>query len=379
MERERLDALVLRLPENVLLLSGWWPMIGASTLVFARESEAALLVPECYLEEVHSTVRQARVDTYPYGLLGAPDPMEALAAWLANEARGKKWTRIGYEGTFGLVAPSWNSAEFTPVTSATRALYENAFAGAELVDSTALIQRERQTKTPYEVAKIRLASEISAFGLAAFDGAVHIGTTGVDLAALVEHAIMTRGTGFGGASRVRGYAQVACGPRESAIGHRPNEISTRRRLDDGDVALLELGVVVDGYWADRTRVRVAGTPTQEQQRVFETVRRAKEAAIATLRPGVTTGDVDAAARAVVRDAGYADQFPHITGHGVGFGYHEFLLKLAPGGKDAIEEGMITTVEPGIYFEPAGGLRLEDDVLVTASGADILGPHLEELA
>jgi Xaa-Pro dipeptidase len=163
---------------------------------------------------------------------------------------------------------------------------------------------------------------------------------------------------------------------KSTLGNRPNEISTCRALRDGDVALLELGVVVDGYWADRTRVRVAGTPTDEQQHVFEIVRSAKQAAIAVLRPGVTTGDVDEAARAVIRDAGYGNRFPHITGHGVG--YHEFLLKLAPGGKDRIEEGMITTVEPGIYFEPAGGFRLEDDVLVASKGPEILGRHKESL-
>jgi Xaa-Pro dipeptidase len=145
------------------------------------------------------------------------------------------------------------------------------------------------------------------------------------------------------------------------------------------VALLELGVVADGYWADRTRVRVAGDPSEQQGKAFEAVREAQEAAVAAIRPGVSGAEVDEAARSVIRDAGFGDFFPHITGHGLGFGYHEPLPKLAPGEMFRLVEGMITSVEPGVYFKPGGGFRIEDDVLVTASGTDTLGPFRKSLA
>jgi Xaa-Pro dipeptidase len=194
----------------------------------------------------------------------------------------------------------------------------------------------------------------------------------------VEREIMVRGTGYHGAVRVRAYAQVAVGPEESALGYRPNEVSTRRHLERGDVALLELGVVADGYWADRTRVRVCGEPTLEQSKVFDTVRRAQDAAAAAIRPGISGAEVDEVARSIIRDAGYAEFFPHITGHGLGFAYHESLPHLAPGEAGPLEEGMVTSVEPGVYFKPCGGFRIEDDVLVTATGSETFGSYRKSL-
>lgn len=378
MEDARLDALVLRLPENVLLLSGYWPMLGASTLVFPREGDAVIHIPDYYEAEAGPSLWEANPTYTKFGVLGAPDWMEATSNFLRAAANGKGWRRIGYEGAFAMIAPAWQSSEVLVPTEQTRPLYEAAFTGAELVDASALIQTERRRKTPYEAAKLRIASEISCIGMEVFQNMADIGVSGIELVAAVEAEIMSKGIGYGGAQRVRGYAQVATGPDETAISYRMNEISTTRRLQNGDVALLELGVVADGYWADRTRVRVAGQPTDEQARVFETLVKAQEASCAVIRPGATGGEVDEAGRAIIRDAGYADQFPHITGHGLGFGYHESAPKLAPGSSEVLAEGMFTSVEPGIYFKPVGGFRIEDDVLVTATGSEILGPFRKEL-
>src|SRR5438128_2107230 len=106
MERARLDALVLRLPENVLLLSGFWPMIGATTLVFPREGAAVALIPAYYQKEAEASLWGAEPRYYPFGVLGAPDPMEALSGFLRDAARRKGWRRIGYEGNFPMLAPS---------------------------------------------------------------------------------------------------------------------------------------------------------------------------------------------------------------------------------------------------------------------------------
>jgi Xaa-Pro dipeptidase len=314
---------------------------------------------------------------YGYGVLSAPDPANAVQKVLAAIAQGKSWKRIGYEGSFEVVAPSWNSAEFLVPATQTRELLRSALDGSELIDASAMLQSQRLRKTPYEIGKLRLASEISCFGLEAFERLVEIGVTGVELAAAVERDVMVLGTRKGG-ERVRGFAQVAVGPEETAVGYRPNEISTLRPMKSGDVALLELGVVVDGYWADRTRVRVAGTPTDEQIKIFDTVRRAQEAAVAAIRPGVSGAQVDEAARSEIRDAGYAADFPHVTGHGLGFRYHESSPILAPNSATILEEGNLTSVEPGIYRLPAGGFRIEDDVLVTKTGAEIFGPFPKNL-
>jgi Xaa-Pro dipeptidase len=377
MEAQRLDALVLRLPENVLLLSGFWPMIGATTLVFPLHGNSVCIIPSCYEQEAAKSLWDSQSVFYGYGVLEAPNPAIAVQNSLSAIAKGKSWKRVGYEASFEVVAPSWNSAEFLVPAAQSREMLAQVFAGSELVDISVLLQTQRLQKTTYEIEKLRLASEISCFGLNAFEKLVEVGITGVELAAAVEHEVMVSGTKKG-AYRVRAFAQVAVGPEETAVGYRPNEVSTLLRMRAGDVALLELGLVVDGYWADRTRVRVAGQPTDEQFKIFEVVRKAQEAATAAIKPGVSGAYVDEAARSVIREAGYAEYFPHVTGHGLGFRYHESSPILAPQSATQLEGGNLTSVEPGIYKKLVGGFRIEDDVLVTASGAEIFGPFPKNL-
>ncbi len=378
MEEAGLDALILTLPENVLLLSGYWPMIGASVLIFPREGTATCIIPECYRNDLAGIFEDIDQVFYPYGVLTAPDPLTGIRRCLAPIARAS-WKRIGYDGSLGVVAPSWNCAEFLFPLGDAEAFLRSWFTKAELVDFSGRIQLERSRKTAPEIEKLRVAAEISALGLRAFDELVRIGASGVELAAAVEHAVMVQGTGFQGARRVRAFAQVAVGAEESSLGYRANETSTTRTLQDGDVALLELGVVVDGYWADRTRVRIAGKASAEQRRIFDVVRESQQVAIAAIRPGTPCAEVDAASRAVIRQSGYEEFFPHVTGHGLGFRYHESAGLLAPSSAEILEEGMLVTVEPGIYRQPEGGFRIEDDVLITATGAEVLGPHPSRLS
>ncbi|HWF48211.1 MAG TPA: Xaa-Pro peptidase family protein [Bryobacteraceae bacterium] len=378
MEAARLDGLILRLPENVLLLSGFWPMIGASTLLFPRDGKASILIPAYWKSEAMPSLWEAEPHLFEFGVLGAPDPASTLRDVLSSLARKGQWKRIGYEGGFTTIAPSWQSGEALVPTERTKAFYEAACPGSELVDATALIQTERSRKTAFEAAKLRIVAEISCIGMEVFQGMVEPGVSGIDLVAAVEAEIMRKGIGYKGAQRVRAYAQVATGSQQTAIAYRMHEISTTRPLRDGDATMLELGVVADGYWADRTRVRVAGQPSDEQSKIFAALSAAQQAAIDTIRPGVTGAQADEAARAVIRDAGYGDAFPHLTGHGLGFGYHESLVRLSPGSKDVLEEGMLTSVEPGIYLDGPGGFRIEDDVLVTQDGREVLGPFRKEL-
>jgi Xaa-Pro dipeptidase len=188
---------------------------------------------------------------------------------------------------------------------------------------------------------------------------------------------MVRGTGFEGARCVRAFAQVATGP-ESARGWRPAEVTTTRRLQEGEVALLELAVVADGFWCDRTRARVAGEPTAEQRAIHDLVRTAQAAAVAAVRPGVEAAFVDEAARRVIRGGGREREFIHITGHGLGYRYHEYAPILAPNSRDVLRQGMIHSVEPGVYGLAFGGIRIEDDVLVTEGGAEVLAPISSDL-
>ena len=296
-----------------------------------------------------------------------------------DRAGGRRWRRVGVEGGMEATAPAWSAAENLVPAAPTWRLLEGVFGARRLVDASSFLQEQRAAKTPYEIGRVARSARLSCLGLEEFQRRVQPGVSGVELAAAVEAAVMGRGTGVEGARRVRAFAQVATGARETWRGWRPAEISTTRRLEEGDLALLELAVVADGYWCDRTRARVAGQPSALQREVRDVVARAQEAVLAAVRPGARGADLDEAARRVIREAGHERAFVHITGHGVGFRYHEDRPFLAPWSGDVLAEGMIHTVEPGIYLPGMGGIRLEDDVAVRAEGAEVLGPAPSALA
>jgi Xaa-Pro dipeptidase len=378
MAEAELDALVCRLPENVLLLSGYWPLSGWSFLLLPRDETAVCVAPHCEEREAKEELWEARCVTYRFGVLNAPNPYDAVAGLLDKAVRGEPYGRVGIEGTFENVAPPWNVAEPAIPAGFTRGLLESVFGCEALVDATDLLHGLRARKTPAEQDKLRRTNTIAQLGMEAFHDEVKPGVSGVELVAHVEHAVMTKGTVQADARRVRAFAQVATGAAETSMGYRPMEIATTRKMAEGDLALLELAVVADGFWCDRTRVAVAGTPADQQREVFEAVVRAQEAAIAAVRSGVRAGEVDEAARSVIREAGYDEGFFHVTGHGLGFRYHEPAPLIAPVSEEVLETGMCHTVEPGVYLPEIGGIRVEDNVVVTENGAEVLGPFRKEL-
>ena len=143
-----------------------------------------------------------------------------------------------------------------------------------------------------------------------------------------------------------------------------------RRISEGDFLLADFGAAYKGYKADLTRTLVLGEPDARQHEVHSVVRAANEAALATVRPGALSGEIDEAARRVIRDAGYGEYFIHRIGHGLGLDVHEYP-SLDPGSAIPLEENMVVTIEPGIYIPGWGGVRIEDDAVVTSEGAQLL--------
>jgi Xaa-Pro aminopeptidase len=147
--------------------------------------------------------------------------------------------------------------------------------------------------------------------------------------------------------------------------------SSARKVEAGDLVMVELATVVDGYWSDLTYMAVAGQPTARQKEVHNAVLEAQQAAAGQMRPGARFSDPDGAARRVLHKAGLDSYFVHITGHGVGLRYHEFIPILLPGADGVLQEGMVASVEPGVYIEGFGGIRIEDNVAVGADGPQFL--------
>ncbi len=132
-----------------------------------------------------------------------------------------------------------------------------------------------------------------------------------------------------------------------------------------------MAAVIDGYWSDLTRVAVAGEPTEKQREIYDLVLRAQTAAIQKMLPGVSFSEVDRAARQIIEAGGYGKYFVHITGHGIGLRYHEFIPLLHPQVEGRLATGMVSSVEPGVYVPDWGGIRLEDNVAVTEEGPEYL--------
>ncbi|HLE92209.1 MAG TPA: Xaa-Pro peptidase family protein [Anaerolineales bacterium] len=378
LHQQQIDALVCRLPENIVMLTGYWPMNGFAFLVFPVDKEPILIapVPE---EELAREGWVEDLRTFKWGLVDSGDPYVSIASLLKQAAveLGLVGKRIGYEGSFEFIAAPYVGAEPSVFSQASLAMFQNAF-GENLSDATSLIHKLRLYKTPAEAERLRTANDIARIGLQAFFENVVPGNSEIQIAAAVETAIMQGGTGYKGVKVARAWASVMSGPRGVAA-YKPHLLSTQRRMEEGDFALLELAAVVDGWWSDLTRTRVAGHARPEDCEKWKAVVDAQSAALAVIRPGVASNQVDRAAREVIEQRGLGSYFIHHTGHGLGLRYHEPEPFLHPAVETILEAGMVSSVEPGIYIEGWGGMRCEDNIMVTEGGVEILSEFSRQLA
>ena len=246
----------------------------------------------------------------------------------------------------------------------------------ELVPTEGVVESARITKDAGEQATLREAARRVSAVLQGVMADIRAGLTEVDVALALETGM--RRTGF---SRPAFDTIVASGPN-SAL---PHARAGDRRLAEGDLVVLDFGGVYNGYCVDLTRTVSVGTPSPETARLYDAVRRAQAGAVAAVGPGVATAAVDAAARNSLTSDGYGETFGHGTGHGLGIEVHEAprvarahpasLGRVYPPGHvpDAatLQPGMVITIEPGAYLPGFGGVRIEDDVLVTAEGCEVL--------
>jgi Xaa-Pro aminopeptidase len=228
-----------------------------------------------------------------------------------------------------------------------------------------LVEQVRVVKDAAEIAALReAAARLTPVAEAVFSG-LRAGTAERAVAAVLERAL--RDAGF---ERPAFDTIVASGPNSALPHYRAGS----RLLAAGDLVVLDFGGVLDGYCSDLTRTVAIGPPSPEARRLYAAVRAAQQAAIAAVRPGVETSAVDAAARNVLREQGLGDAFGHGTGHGLGLDVHEEPRITWPRPDVpavSLEAGMVFTVEPGAYLAGFGGVRIEDDVLVTETGCEVL--------
>jgi Xaa-Pro aminopeptidase len=240
--------------------------------------------------------------------------------------------------------------------------------GVSLAPVSGWIEQQRAVKSEPEIALIRRSVETNS---AAFEQAVSLVRAGMresDLAAELEYRMRRKG-----AEKPAFETIVAAGER-SALPHAQ---PTRARMKPGDLVVVDMGAMQDGYASDMTRMLHLGRPSGKVKRLYSAVLKAQLAALDAVRPGVSAQHVDSAARRVLKAEKLDKTFVHSTGHGLGLEIHE-PPRLGKKEKTRLQAGMTITIEPGVYLEGFGGIRIEDTVVVTPAGCEVLTPTSKEL-
>lgn len=339
----RFDALLIGHLPNIRYLCGF---TGSAGYLLVYESGSIFFTDVRYATQGHEEVKGAKVMIARKAVLGA------LAEWVGDRGKkSKRWT-IGIESEHMTVADKKRLTDLLP-------------PGRLIRDATSVVERLRMVKDADELQSLRAAVRL---GAALFDRALEVLRPGVketDVAAEMELAAR-----LAGAEEMSFPTIIASGAR-SAL---PHGRASGQAIAPGGFVVCDFGVILAGYCSDQTRtVWVGNGSTPEDARhAYESVKEAQEAAIAAVRPGISVTEVDEAARAVLREAGLGRYFTHSTGHGVGLEIHE-APRVAAGQKETLRPGMVITIEPGVYFPGKWGVRIEDMVVVSKTGGEVLTP------
>jgi Xaa-Pro aminopeptidase len=361
MAEEALDALVVRAPDNVLYLTNFWGMKGYDAVVFPQEGDPTLICLEASADDAARMAWPDDVRFFRGYDERDPRPPPARALDLALEA-SRPYGRIGLELSLGTQASDRMVGEPTTYTEAWFASWRDA------ADATALLAEARAIKTPQELERIRLANEIAASAMEHVRAELRPGMKESEAAALWNGFVHGEGTGWERKVELAlGFSLVWSGE-----GIRTFTATGDRPVQEDEPTLFEIWVCADGYWCDHTKNLCPGRLSADYERLHESLMDVYERAIDFCRPGASLPELDRLVRDGIAEAGYPGQPSHPIAHGVGARAHEPPYA-HQAGTGTIEQGMVLAIEPGAYWEGGGGLRVEDNFLITADGAEKLSP------
>jgi Xaa-Pro aminopeptidase len=341
MAAKKLDAALVTDLKNIRYLTGF---TGSSAYVVVSADRAFFLTDPRYTAQSREEVKGFRIRIFKKALDTVVETVGEVKA-----------------GSLGFESGSVSFDNYSKLSKALR-------GKARLKASLGMVSALRSVKDQFEIEKIRQAAKLLDSGFGHAMKVVRPGALERDAAFDIETFFRKRG-----AESLAFDTIIASGGR----GALPHGKASEKRIKKGELVVVDMGALLNGYNSDETRTFVTGRPTPKQKEVYGVVRDAQSAAIEKVRPGVKASAVDLAARGVIGKAGYGKYFGHGTGHGVGLDIHE-SPGLGPTSKDVLEEGMVITVEPGIYIPDWGGVRIEDMVLVTKNGAELLTSTTRDL-
>jgi Xaa-Pro aminopeptidase len=341
-----LDSLLMTHLPNIRYLCGF---AGSAATLLVSDRRAILFTDCRYRTQAKDEVKSARI------VIARKSPLIAAAEWLATNKERSSSTAVGIEPE--------------AITVGMRVRLASVLKGrARLRSAPPLVERARMVKDAAEILRIRRAVELGASLFRIACKKIRPGVTEIEVAAAMEYE--ARRAGAEGMS----FPTILASGARSAIVHGR---ASGARIPRRGFVVCDFGVILAGYCSDRTRTVHVGRPSQEARGLYEAVLEAQGAAIAVVRPGVTAAEVDDAARCVLRKRKLAGYFTHSTGHGLGLEIHE-APRVAKGQTQKLEPGMVITIEPGAYIPGKWGVRIEDVVVVTASGREVLTPTDKEL-
>jgi Xaa-Pro dipeptidase len=347
-----LDALALNPGPSLVYLTGlhFHLMERPTVALFTANSAPVLVLPE--LEMLKMKDLPFEVTTFPYG--------ENPAGWdqvflKAGRLLGLEHKRVGIEPLHMRVL------EFRNVNLIS--------GGTECPDATQVVGQLRVCKDVDEIALMRSAVRVAQAALEATIPSIKVGATEKEIAAELVVQLLRHGS-----QSDMPFAPIVSGGPNSA---NPHAVPSDRKLQPGDLLVVDWGATVDGYISDLTRTFAVGKVDDEYRKIHRIVLEANTAGRAAAQPGVPCAQVDRAARAVIEKAGFGQYFTHRTGHGIGMEAHEDPY-MRSDNMQLLEPGMTFTVEPGIYLPERNGVRIEDNIVITESGAECLSDMPREL-
>jgi Xaa-Pro aminopeptidase len=354
-----LDALVVRAPDNVLYLTNFWGMKGYDAVVFPREGEPVLVCLEASAADAERTAWTADVRLFEGYADTDPRPPGLRALDLARQIAGD-YDRIGIEISLGTQAADRMVGEPTTYPKA----WFDAFP--EALDAIPVLVEARAIKTEQEIERMRLANDIAAAAMDHVRGVIRPGMTEAQIAAEWLSFVHGEGTGWGGKVELAlGFSLVWSGS-----GIRTFTATTSRPVVEGEPTLFEIWVCADGYWCDHTKNVVPGELSERYRELEQQLMEVYTYITSTSAPGRSLADLDRECRERLAAAGYPGQPSHPICHGVGARAHEPPYA-HQAGAGQVREAMVLAIEPGIYWPEGGGLRVEDNFLITADGAEKL--------
>lgn len=350
LQEQNIDAAFITTPDNVFYVSGFAsePHERLLGVMVFKEAEPFVICPLMEVPDVKSA-------GWSFDVVGHADTEDAWDVVL--DAVKKRGT-----------LPTSFAIEKAHLTVERLERMKELFKDANFARLDDQLNAMRVIKDEDELENLRKAAQFADKAVEIGCQEIAEGKTELEVLMAIEFEMKKQGI-----QKMSFDTMVLSGPKTASPHGTPGD----RKIQKGDFILFDLGVVYNGYCSDITRTVAFGEPSEAQRKIYETVKNAEQAAVDLVRPGVKAMELDKASRDVITGAGYGEYFTHRLGHGLGISVHEYP-SITGTNEFVLEEGMVFTIEPGIYHPEVTGVRIEDDVVVTADGVEVLTKFPKEL-